>query len=603
MADNLSTPLVLEHLLDAFLPMTLSLAPLHITYMDAAGKQTTACVHGDGSADWDCEADTIGCHTRFFLSSGLAYVPMVSPLPFSLPEDLFADFPSGVSLCPHGCCMAVSVVTGGVLVMGKGSPFQEVDQPLAQLFLMALSREIAMTVERLRHKTQIDFARNIIRSMDSSFLVLDADLTIIGANPAACGLLGLPEERLVGSKASDVVFSKLIVQEARDSRRAIKDREAFIKLKNKTLHILKTAIPVFGQDGSVIAVLDHFREIKETRQLVSRMSGTRAIFTFEDIIHKCTGMADIISMGRMAATNVLSVLISGESGTGKELFAHAIHLASERRNAPFVVIDCASMPRELVPSELFGYEEGAFTGSRRGGMPGKFELANGGTIFLDELGELPLEVQAQFLRVLQCREVTRISGKEALPIDIRVISATNRELSQEVRLGNFREDLFYRLNVLSLHIPPLRSRQEDIEPLAMLFVDKYAARFNRKFRLAPEALHALQAHPWPGNVRELENAIARAVHLHGNTVGNGDVIGDIPLLSPLRATDNAAVSVPQGMRCVSCGADAGGTITPFRDLEIQAIQKAIAASNGNISRAAQMLGVARSTIYKKISAW
>jgi len=598
-------PNVLERALMSFAVLAAPLAPFHAVYVDGMGKRSAADLGCDGSVR--AASDVASGHTDGFLASGLAYTPRVSALPFSPHDDMFAECPRTIALCPDGCCLGAPVAMGGLAVMTRGAPFSGSDLPLARLLLAALAREIAVSVERNRHAAQLDFAQKIFRSMDSGFLVLDADLTIISANPAACDLLCVPEERLVGSHASEVVLSKLIVQEARDGGKVIRDREAFIKLKHKMLHILKTSVPVFGEDGSVIAVLDHFREIKEARQLVSRMSGTRAMFTFEDIVHECEEMRDVVSMGRMAASNALSVLISGESGTGKELFAHAIHLASERNNAPFVVIDCASMPRELVPSELFGYVEGAFTGSRRGGMPGKFELANGGTVFLDELGELPLEVQAQFLRVLQSRHVTRIGGKEALPIDIRVISATNRDLSQEIRQGNFREDLFYRLNVLSLHIPSLRSRPEDIEPLARLFVKKYGAWFNRVLKLSPEALHALRDHTWPGNVRELENVIARAVHLHGSTPGNGDVIREIPMP---RAEALLQPPKPKQAKAGPCftfmPGDEGrgeGEVACFRDVERLAIQKALTASEGNISQAAKMLGMARSTIYKKMATW
>ncbi len=434
---------------------------------------------------------------------------------------------------------------------------------------------------------RVHFAETIVRSMSSGFLVLAPDLRVTHANPAAAALLQTTEECLVGAELTDFVISDLKVRRVFSSGRPLVDEEVFIKLASgRTVHILKTAVPVFGDSGEVIAVLDHFREIREARQLVSRMSGTRASFTFDDIIYSSPAMGEAVELARMAAGSTLSVLIHGESGTGKELFAHAIHQAGSRHSAPFVVIDCASMPRELVESELFGYAEGAFTGARRGGRPGKFELANGGTVFLDELAELPLELQSRLLRVLQNREVVRLGGAEPLPVDIRVIAATNRDLNEEVRLGNFRADLFHRLNVLAIHIPPLRSRPQDILTLSAYFLRKYRERFKRPdLVLNTEVLAALESRPWPGNARDLENTIARAVQLCRRAIEVDHVRQNG---SPPRRDAPVPALPAQG--------------ASLEEIERRAFRDAVAAANGNITRAARMLGVARSTIYKKLRA-
>ena len=214
-----------------------------------------------------------------------------------------------------------------------------------------------------------------------------------------------------------------------------------------------------------------------------------------------------------------TVLISGETGTGKEMFAKAIHYSSERKNAPFIPINCANIPDTLFESELFGYEEGAFTGARKGGKPGLFEIASGGTIFLDEIGELPLYLQSKLLRVLQEDTIHRLGSTNFTPVNVRVIAATNKDLEEMVKNSTFREDLYYRLNVIPMHIPPLKKRREDIEILALHFVEKYSNRLNKNiYSISKEALSVLSSHNWPGNVRELENAIEYAVNMEEKNI-------------------------------------------------------------------------------------
>ena len=520
------------------------------------------------------------------------------PGPEPVPAGHLGGLPAGPGLCADGCCYGGRTLAGELLALGARGPLAPADIPLAALFWRALAEERERGKQIAALLEEVDFGEKIVQSMSSGFMVLRPDLRVINANRAACDLLRTTEEKLIGSKLSEYIFSKLVVRQVFATGKAVKDQEVFIKLADRDLHILKTAVPVFGRDGTVIAVLDHFKEIKEAHQLVSRMSGARARFTFDDVIHDSQIMDEVIELSKMAAANSLSVLITGESGTGKELFAHAIHLAGARRKAPFVVIDCASMPRDLVASELFGYMEGAFTGARKGGMPGKFELANGGTIFLDELGELPLEVQAQFLRVLQNRQVRRLGGKEMLPVDIRIIAATNRDLAREVKRGNFREDLYYRLNVLAIHIPALRNRQEDITRLSAYFLKKYGQIIGKHdLSMTGAALAALREHPWPGNVRELENVIAKAVHICGGRIEAGH-------LSFLSAGAGTAEDRPEPEAAAgNHQPPADRALISLKDIENKAFREAIAACGGNISRAAKKLGVARSTIYKKMAAW
>lgn len=503
---------------------------------------------------------------------------------------------SGPDFCSNGCCFGGLNEDGDLLIFSATAGFHKTTSQQLHLLWRTLAFDLRRQKKITDLEEEVEFDKNVVQSMSSGFMVLKPDLKVVSANPAACELLRTTEDKLIGAKLDNFILSKLLVKHVFATGKAIVDQEVFIKLADRDIHILKTAVPVFGKNGKVIAVLDHFREIKEAHQLVSRMTGARASFTFDDIVHESQSMGEAIELSRMAADNSLSVLITGESGTGKELFAHAIHLAGSRRKAPFVVIDCASMPRDLVASELFGYMEGAFTGTRKGGMPGKFELADGGTIFLDELGELPLEVQAQFLRVLQNRQVRRLGGKEMLPVDIRVITATNRDLSLEVKRGNFREDLYYRLNVLAIHIPPLRNRKVDVTRLADFFLNKYGQITGKQdIKFTNEALELLENHNWPGNVRELENAVARAVHICHS------VIEPTHLRFPPR--HDALSAEGQADVGPSRHNEDGRPFSSMRDIEEKVYREAIASCGGNISQAAKKLGVARSTIYKKMALW
>jgi transcriptional regulator with PAS, ATPase and Fis domain len=283
-----------------------------------------------------------------------------------------------------------------------------------------------------------------------------------------------------------------------------------------------------------------------------------------------------------------SVLILGESGTGKELFAHAIHNASSRCHGPFIKVNCAAIPEGLLESELFGYEEGAFSGARKGGKPGKMELANGGTLFLDEIGDMPLSMQVKMLRVLQEREFERVGGTKTIKLDVRVITATNKELEELASTGQFRCDLYYRLNIVSLTIPPLRERKDDIPLLCEMLLRK----INHKLEcfvdtISPECMARLTAYHWPGNVRELENVLERAVNIMDE--GVCILVEHLPssILTP--KTNDA---VEQTNR---------DDLTEARqDAEKNAIMKALATTGGNKSKAALLLHVNRSVFYEKL---
>ncbi|MCI9239681.1 sigma 54-interacting transcriptional regulator [Oscillibacter sp.] len=332
------------------------------------------------------------------------------------------------------------------------------------------------------------------------------------------------------------------------------------------------------------------QKCSDLNRIVTERAFPQASFTFLDIIGNAPVLRSAIDAAQIAARHNTSVLITGESGTGKEMFAQAIHNASPRVKEPFVAINCGAIPKSLIESELFGYEPGAFTGAQRTGHLGKFELANKGTIFLDEIGDMPYETQIALLRVLQTKEVVRVGGKKPVPVDVRVIAATNRNLNNRILENTFRQDLYYRLNVLNIQLPALRERISDIILLSNYFIQKYERTFDKRVNgISPEALVIMQQYPWPGNVRELENTIERAV-----------IVCLDQLIQP--------ADLPESVRQVKQAPPQAGqpadprerTIFDIQRVELEELRSNLKKYRGNLSDVAKAMGVSRPTIYRKL---
>jgi two-component system response regulator HydG len=341
--------------------------------------------------------------------------------------------------------------------------------------------------------------------------------------------------------------------------------------------------PVNSDELEVLVsrAIDHQRLLAENRNLRQRLqSATR----FETIVGSSAPMQTACEQISRVAGLDATVLLFGETGTGKELFARAIHECSPRSSRPFVAINCGALPESLLESELFGHVKGAFTGATVN-KKGLFEEADGGTFFLDEIASAPMSIQVKLLRVLEERESRRIGDTRSTRVDVRILAATNRDLRAEVAAGRFRDDLYYRLNVVSIRIPPLRERLDDVPLLAQHFVGKHAARFKRQARsVDPAALRVLVAHPWPGNVRELENVIERAVAL-----GTGDRVRleDLP--------PGFAAAPPERI-----GAGEGGAARSLDEAERDFILEAVRRCEGNLRRAARELGIGRTTLWRRL---
>lgn len=342
----------------------------------------------------------------------------------------------------------------------------------------------------------------------------------------------------------------------------------------------------------MVITLEKSQKIKT---MVHKIANLNAHFTFDDLIGTSAKFTHIKSLAQKAAHSPSNVLILGESGTGKELFAHSIHNESSRRNKPFISVNCAAIPRELIGSELFGYVQGAFTGAKKDGAQGKFELANEGTLFLDELAEMPLDMQSILLRVLEDKTITRLGGSKPISVDVRLIAATNKNLRTLVDEGKFRLDLYYRLNVIKLELVPLRERPEDIPIMVKFFLSNFSQSFQKQvMSISDEALRILQSYAWPGNIRELRNIIEQGVNISSS---NQLTISDLP-------TEIIAFANPKTTFAKKFNTEEKSLQSQLdKDYDIckkDLIKKLMKKHKGNKSLVAAELGIARTTLYRQL---
>lgn len=370
-----------------------------------------------------------------------------------------------------------------------------------------------------------------------------------------------------------------------------------LEIQNKKYSIATSTYK--NEDGQVVGSVITFKEMKRIHKLVNKYSGFTATYTIDDIIGKSTQICYIKNLCLKASKSTSNVLISGESGTGKELVAHSIHNASFRRNEPFIAINCGALPKGLIESELFGYDGGSFTGANKEGKPGKFELADGGTIFLDEIGDMPLDTQVSLLRVLQSKEITRIGSSKTKSVDVRVIAATNKNLFDSIQNNAFREDLFYRLNVFPITIPPLRERIADIEALSKHFLHHYNAALNKNVTSIDDlALKALNKYSWPGNIREMENILERAINIiDSNIITLQDLPYEIQIsCSKQDDYENSIYFSAYEPDSKTPGESSSIKAFPERDRIINAL----IFNKGNAVKASEFLKISRRTLYRKM---
>ncbi|WP_027363891.1 sigma-54-dependent Fis family transcriptional regulator [Desulfotruncus alcoholivorax] len=473
-------------------------------------------------------------------------------------------------------------------IVGAVAIFQDISE------LEQISEELD-SVKQLNRKLEL-----IIESSYDGILLTDRDGTIIKANRAHERITGIPSAQIQGAQMTELikmgVYSHSIIDEV------IKAGESVTRVENN--HYLVTGNPVRDLDGKITRVVVNIRDLTELNNLKEQLEYTRELSeryqgelvqlrsklnTPQDgIVYNSPKMREIIEATSRLATVDSTVLILGESGVGKEVIAKLIHNESKRQNGPFITVNCGAIPENLLESELFGYERGAFTGANREGKAGMFELANNGTLFLDEIGDLPLGFQVKLLRVLQEREVLRVGGSKPRPINVRILAATNRNLEEMLEEGEFREDLYFRINVVPLTIPPLRERKEDIIPLVQSFKKKYELKYSFNKNINARVYDIFLNYHWPGNVRELDNMIERLmVTTQGPEVGVEDL--------PSYLFENHIRTEPE--ICVR-------GVMPMKNaviqLERQLLHNAI-KEYGSANKAARALKVNQSTVVRKLS--
>ncbi|WMJ19024.1 sigma-54 interaction domain-containing protein [Geobacillus kaustophilus] len=436
----------------------------------------------------------------------------------------------------------------------------------------------------------------IIYSSEEAISVVDENGNGILINPAYTRLTGLTEEDVIGKPATaDIAEGESMHMQVLKTRRPV--RGARMKVGPKNRDVIVNVAPIIV-DGVLKGSVGVIHDVSEIQRLTTELNRARQIirtleakYSFADIVGESEEMKVAIEQAKLAAKTPATILLRGESGTGKELFAHAIHNASDRKYNKFIRVNCAAIPETLLESELFGYEEGAFSGARRGGKRGLFEEANNGSIFLDEIGELSASTQAKLLRVLQEREIVRVGGTKPIPINVRVIAATNVNLEKAIAEGAFREDLYYRLNRMPIYIPPLRARKEDIPALCRRLIQKLNQDYGCNVEgVTDEAMAKLLAYDWPGNVRELENVLGRAMIF----MKFHEVMIDATHLPPLASPS----SVPAHR------VETEEEIRPLEEMvsryEASLIEQALRRHRGNKTAAARALGISVRNLYYKL---
>jgi PAS domain S-box-containing protein len=447
--------------------------------------------------------------------------------------------------------------------------------------------------------TTASLLSSFVESLPEGVLILDRVGTVLYLNQSGAVMLGLENENCLGRHVSDIVDFRPVVLRALETGRGYLDKEFHIDSPSRgRLHFLKSAIMLRDKRGEVMGVIDSFRKLPEARTGKQTGGGACSRYTFADILGGDPQFLNAKRLAEIASSTDATVLLDGESGTGKELIAHAIHSASERRDGPFVVVNCAGLPDSLIESELFGHAPGSFTGASREGYMGKFEQATSGTIFLDEIGELPLEMQSKLLRVVQDKTFTRLGSSSYITTDVRIIVATNRNLEEEVARKHFRGDLFYRLNVLRITLPPLRQRRKDIFLLTDAIVEKLACRYGvLPPKISAGVRQLLHDYAWPGNIRELENVLERAIILSG---GCGELTAETIPLRPERG--GCEESLYEGISQPTHPAE---PVRQERVMSLEAVERAailaaLEQNQHNITSTARRLGISRNTLYRKM---
>lgn len=435
-----------------------------------------------------------------------------------------------------------------------------------------------------RLRTSHQYLQTLIDNLTSGIMSVNKEGRLMEINQRGRKMLKIPEDEAPLSMKMYLPDWPQ-VQGVLDAGHRLQDEELRFWSAGEKLPFIVIAYPLTLEGEKAPSYIFSLRETSMVYKTAARYSGMQAHFTFDHLIGRSLTMQKAVRMARSVADSPSTVLITGESGTGKELFAQAIHNESWRKEQSFVAVNCGALPESLIESELFGHDEGAFTGARRGGQPGKFELANGGTLFLDEIGEMPMEMQVKLLRAIQEQQIQRVGGQRQIRLDVRIIAATNRNLMEEVQHKRFRKDLYYRLNVLPISLPPLREREGDVPLLADYFLHKKSIKQKRAYTAFSQwQMEQLCNYSWPGNVRELENFVEQFVNLHDKAF----------------ETASFFKAGEKGVSEVKGGTSESVPDYTLEEMEREYIKKMLLKYQCNKTKVAEVLGVSRNTLYLKI---
>jgi transcriptional regulator with PAS, ATPase and Fis domain len=442
-----------------------------------------------------------------------------------------------------------------------------------------------------------EFLFDILDNISDAVMINDADTTIVYVNRAYEEILGTTAEKAIGKKLRDLEPNAVAIGVV-DTGKASHNIEDYLSSVN--VHTVGMCFPIYHQQ-KIVGSFSIFNDVSEVEKLKKELNRTREVTryyqkelekrhlpqSFSEYVYSDKKIKDLLFLASKVAKTDATVLIRGESGVGKEVLARAVYKESKRYKMPFIKVNCASIPENLLESELFGYEEGAFTGAKRGGKIGKFELAQGGTIFLDEIGDMTYSMQAKILRVLQEKELERVGGTKTISLDIRVIAATNKDLEDMIEEGTFRRDLYYRLNVVPLYIPPLRERRDDIMLIARIILKKLNKRTGDVVSLSVDVIKILQQYNWPGNIRELQNVLE-----HANIIRTDEQI---------EVSDLPKYILPHSYKLEVKNLKTYYLKTNIEMLEKELIKEALLRNGNNKSRTITELGISRRSFYEKLS--
>lgn len=471
-------------------------------------------------------------------------------------------------------------------IKSKGVQYELIESEEFSVF-EAIQKACKLYEMTLEEREKKEMLKTVLDFSVEGIVSVDKNGKITTFNPSAEKIFRLNESDILGEKIGDVILGTKIP-------RVLETGEIEIgKIQNVgDFKIVTNRVPILI-NNEIMGAVATFQKVSDVQEIEQKVRyklarrGLTAKYTFHRISGKSEKIKGIIGMAKIYSNMSSTVLISGETGTGKEVFAQAIHNESDRKNNAFVAVNCSALPGNLLESELFGYAEGAFTGARKGGKYGLFELAHNGTIFLDEIGEMEKTMQSRLLRVIQEREIMRIGDDKIIPIDVRIIAATNRDLYSEVEKGNFRADLYYRLNVLNIHIPPLRERKEDIECLVLELLQKLNKRLKCIVTdLDSRILKLLEEYHWPGNIRELQNVLEKIVVISKSGVAKFDDVEFV--LNQLQRKNDYS------------NEDGVYNLT-IEEIEKKVILRVLEEEKYNKSKTAQRLGINRSTLNRKLN--